>query len=81
MPGHHDARAKLTAGTLARIETRSLCTGDHLCGNEFVYYPPLTQVANAMPAYTIEEAFTGKGLDAVWWRADKRSAFIGSFAR
>ncbi|MBZ5544482.1 MAG: DUF1326 domain-containing protein [Acidobacteriia bacterium] len=81
VPGHHDARAKLTAGTLARIETRSLCTGDHLCGNEFVYYPPLTQVANAMPAYTIEEAFTGKGLDAVWWRADKRSAFIGSFAR
>jgi hypothetical protein len=80
-PDHHDARAKLTAGTLARIETRSLCAGDHLCHNEFVYYPPLTQVAHAMPAYTIEEAFSGKGLDAVWWRADKRSAFIGSFAR
>ena len=80
-PGHHNARAKLTAGTLARIETRSLCAGDHLCGNEFVYYPPLTQVAHAMPAFAIEEAFTGKGLNAVWWRADKRSAFIGTFAR
>jgi hypothetical protein len=80
-PGHHDARAKLTAGTLARIETRSICAGDRLCHNEFVYYPPLTQVAHAMPAFTIEEAFSGKGLDAVWWRADKRSAFIGTFAR
>jgi len=80
-PDHHDARAKLTAGTLARIETRSLCAGDHMCDNEFVYYPPLTQVAHAMPAFTIEEAFSGKGLDAVWWRADKRSAFIGTFAQ
>ncbi|MBZ5516544.1 MAG: DUF1326 domain-containing protein [Acidobacteriia bacterium] len=80
-PGQHDARAKLTAGTLARIETRAICAGDHLCGNEYVYYPPLTQVVHAMPAFTIEEAFTGKGLDAVWWRADKRSAFIASFAR
>jgi hypothetical protein len=80
-PGHHEARAKLTAGALARIETRSICAGDHLCGNEFVYYPPLTQLAHAMPAYTIEEAFTGKGLDVVWRRADKRSAFIGNFAQ
>jgi hypothetical protein len=80
-PGHHDARAKLTAGTLARIETRSLCAGDRMCDNEFVYYPPLTKIAHALPAFTIEEAFSGKGLDATWWRADKRSAFIGSFAR
>jgi len=80
-PGHHEAHAKLTAGTLARIETRAICAGDHLCGNEFVYYPPLTEIAHAMPAYTIEEAFTGRGLDVVWRRADKRSAFIGNFAQ
>jgi hypothetical protein len=80
-PGDHNARAKLTAGELASIETRALCAGDRLCDNEFVYYPPLTQIAHAVPAFTIEEAFHGKGLDAVWWRADKRSAFIGSFAR
>jgi hypothetical protein len=78
---HDDARAKLVAGTLARIETRSLCAGDHLCGNEFVYYPPLTEVAHAMPAFTLEEAFTGQGLDVVWRRADKRSAFVATFAR
>ena len=79
--GEHDARAKLTAGKFARIETRAICHGDHLCGNEFVYYPPLTEISHAMPAFTIEEAFSGQGLDSVWRRADKRSAFVGTFAR
>ena len=77
----HDARAKVAAGSLAHIETRALCHGDHLCGNEFVYYPPLTEISHAMPAFTIEEAFSGQGLDTVWRRADKRSAFVGTFAR
>jgi hypothetical protein len=70
---------KLVAGNLARIRTRSLCQGDHLCGNEEVYYPPLTKVAHAMPAYTLNAAFTGAGLGEVWDRSDARSAFIGSF--
>jgi hypothetical protein len=78
---HHDARTKLTAGRFARIETRAICHGDHLCGNEFVYYPPLTEISHAMPAFTIEEAFNGQGLDSVWRRADKRSAFVGTFSR
>lgn len=78
--GDYHGSAKLRAGSLARIETRSLCSGDHLCGNENVYYPPLTRLAHAMPAYTIEEAFGGKGLGVVWNRADKRSAFIGAFS-
>lgn len=69
----------LAAGNLARIRTRSLCHGDHLCGNEEVYYPPLTQVAHAMPAYTLNAAFTGEGLGDVWDRSEARSAFIGSF--
>jgi hypothetical protein len=76
--GHHGS-ASLTAGNLARIRTRSLCEGDHLCGNEEVYYPPLTTVAHAMPAFTLEESFSGQGLGVVWDRADKRSAFIGTF--
>ena len=70
----------LTAGNLARIQTRSLCSGDHLCGNEEVYYPPLTKVAHAMPAFTLEEAFSGKGLGEVWSREDSRSAFVGNFS-
>ncbi len=70
---------KLVAGNLARVRTRSLCQGDHLCGNEEVYYPPLTKVAHAMPAYTLNAAFTGQGLGEVWDRSEARSAFIGSF--
>ncbi len=77
--GSHHGSIRMVAGRLARIETRSLCAGDHLCGNEEVYYPPLTQVAHAMPAYTLNEAFNGQGLGVVWDRADKRSAFIGTF--
>lgn len=78
--GVEHGKATLAAGNLARIETRSLCSGDHLCGNEQVYYPPLAKVAHAMPAYTIQDAFGGSGLGVVWNRADRRSAFVGTFA-
>jgi hypothetical protein len=78
MSGVHGS-VKLVAGNLARVRTRSLCQGDHLCGNEEVYYPPLTKVAHAMPAYTLNAAFTGAGLGEVWDRSEARSAFIGSF--
>ncbi len=78
--GSEHGKARLVAGHLARIETRSLCSGDHLCGNEEVYYPPLTKVGHAMPAYTIQDKFGGSGLGVVWNRADRRSAFIGTFA-
>jgi len=71
---------KLTAGKLVRIETRSLCAADHLCGNEEVYYPPLVKLAHSMPAFTLEEGFSGQGLGVVWDRADTRSAFVGTFA-
>jgi len=79
--GPHNAQAKLTAGHLARLQTRAIGHGDHLCGNEFVYYPPLTETTHAMPAFAMEDVFTGQGLDTVWRRADKRSAFVGTFAQ
>ena len=71
--------AKLEAGKLALIETRALCSGDKICGNEVTYYPPLVKDVHAMPAYTVEEAFTGQGLGVVWERMDRRSAFVGTF--
>lgn len=77
--GQNHGTVKMSAGTLARIQTRSLCMTDMICGNEEVYYPPLTKVAHAMPAYTVDEAFQGKGLNEVWNRADTRSAFVGTF--
>ncbi len=77
--GQHAMQVELVAGKLARIQTRALCEADHLCGNEEVYYPPLTKVAHAMPAFTLEESFHGQGLNETWDRMDKRSAFIGTF--
>jgi hypothetical protein len=71
--------ANVVAGSLARIETRSLCSGDAICGNEVRYYPPLTKVSGAMPAYTVQEAFNGAGLGVVWNQKDDRSAYIASF--
>jgi len=70
----------LQAGNLVSLRTRSLCSGDHICGNEELYYPPLTKLTHAMPAFTVEEAFHGQGLGMVWTRADTRSAYVGSFA-
>jgi hypothetical protein len=78
--GAQHGAATLVAGNLARIETRSLCQGDHICGNEFVFYPPLVQLAHAMPAFTLDDSFQGQGLNVVWNHVGKRSAFVGTFA-
>jgi hypothetical protein len=78
--GDDHGKVSLKAGNLVRIQTRSLCSGDHVCGNEEVYYPPLVRTAHAMPAFTLEEAFQGQGLGTVWKHADARSAFVGTFA-
>jgi len=78
--GRNHGRVRMVAGELARVQTRSLCQGDHICGNEEVYYPPLTKVAHAMPAFTLEQSFSGEGLGTVWNRMDTRSAFVGNFA-
>jgi hypothetical protein len=77
--GMNHSSVTLTAGNLARIETRSLCAGDDICGNEVRYYPPLTNVSNAMPAYTVEEGFDGAGLGVVWNHKDDRSAYVATF--
>ena len=44
------AAATLRAGDVLDLKTRALNHHDHLCGNEEVYYPPLTDVADAVPA-------------------------------
>ena len=79
--GHnvHSMKARLSAGTLARIETRGLSDGDHICHNEEVWYRPLTRLEHAMPAYTLAQGFSGAGLGTVWSTHDSRSSFVGSF--
>lgn len=78
--GEMHGSVTMTAGKLAHIRTRGICDADHLCGNESVYYPPLTKLSHAMPAFTLEEGFDGKGLGEVWTREDTRSAFVGTFS-
>jgi Protein of unknown function (DUF1326) len=70
----------LKAGNLAVVKTRALCKGDIMCGNETVYYPPLTRIEQSMPAFSEQDAFNGKGLGVVWNNRDARSAFVGTFS-
>jgi hypothetical protein len=76
----HSMKATLTAGTLAKIQTRALNEGDHLCRNEEIWYEPLAKTNHAMPVYALAHNFNGTGLGTTWSSPDKRSSFIGNFA-
>lgn len=75
----HAAKATLTAGTLAKIETRAIEGKDHICHNEQTWYQPLTKLDHAMPAFALAHRYNGTGLGTTWSSPDKRSAFVGSF--
>jgi hypothetical protein len=75
----HSRAATLVAGDEARLQTRPIAEGDHICRNEEVWYPPLTKVEHAMPAATVAHSFNGDGLGTKWSSPDKRSAFVGTF--
>jgi hypothetical protein len=79
--GGHYRKTFLRAGKLAGIETRSINGNDHLCGNEEVFYQPLTPTNHAMPAVAELDEYTGPSLGVSWTTHGKRSAFVGSFAR
>ena len=75
----HGAKATLTAGSLAKIQTRAINEGDHLCSNEITWYGPLTKLDHAMPAYALAHTYNGKELNTTWSSPEKRSAFVGQF--
>jgi hypothetical protein len=75
----HSRRLTMTAGKMAKIETRPLVETDQICHNEEVWYQPLTPVGHAMAAYTVTHDFKGPGLGTVWSSPGKRSAFVASF--
>lgn len=75
----HGAKATLTAGSLAKIQTRAINEGDHLCSNEITWYGPLTKLDHAMPAYALAHTYKGKELNTTWSSPEKRSAFVGEF--
>jgi hypothetical protein len=73
--------AKVQAGDLVQIETRCLNGKDCVCGNEELFYPPLTEVSNARPAYTTAAVFRGQGLGTQFDEANRRSAYLASFSQ
>ena len=73
--------ASVKAGKLVQITTRCFGEQDHVCGNEDTFYPPLTDVQGALPAYTELAAYTGTGLNLTWEATGQRSAFIARFVR
>ena len=73
--------ASVSAGDVVKIKTRCLGGEDHVCGNETAFYPPLTRVDNAVPAFTVDGSFSGKGLGITWNDAGRRSAYLATFRR
>jgi hypothetical protein len=79
--GEHPSGGRMKAGDLAGIVARSLTSGDRICGHEQTYYPPLTPTAHTMPTVASLDQFNGDGLGVRWTLREKRSAFVGQFAR
>ena len=75
------ACAQVKAGNLIDITTRCFTDKDHACGNESTYYPPLTEVNGAFPAFTELATFKGTGLNVTFEATGQRSAFLASFSR
>ncbi|MGH9672152.1 MAG: DUF1326 domain-containing protein [Bryobacteraceae bacterium] len=75
----HSMKAVFAAGALARVETRAMQKGDHLCANPEVTYLPLTKLNHAMGATATTHWFRGQGLDMVHNTPGKPSAYVGTF--
>lgn len=76
---HVDHAAVLRVGKTVEIRTRMMARGDCVCTNESIFYPPLTKVENAFPAYNLAHKFTAQGLGGTWSNPNTRSAFIATF--
>jgi hypothetical protein len=80
VPQNREGHAILRAGHLATIITRPLNHHDHICGNETNFYPPLTNVENAVSAVALTDEFQGDGLGSQWSNHGRRSAYIAEFS-
>ena len=83
LTGHngHYSRTLVQAGKVAGIQTRAIGSNDHLCGNEDVFYQPLSEMTHSMPAVAELDQYQGSDLGVSWTVHGKRSAFVGSFVR
>lgn len=77
----HPSTARLSAGQLASIRARLISDKDHFCGNEELQYKPMAPTTHAMAGVALLDEFRGEGLGVRWTLYDKRSVYIGHFAR
>lgn len=71
--------ALLSAGEFVSLATRCVGGEDHTCGNEEVYYPPLTDGVTAIPAVLTDHAVVAEALGVRFQEAGVRGAFAGTF--
>jgi hypothetical protein len=79
--GEHPTVGKMKAGEIAAIRTRLVSDKDHVCGHEDVFFEPLAAMQHAMPSVALVDSFKGEGLGVSWTLSEKRSAFVGTFAK
>ena len=69
----------IKAEGMVEVSTRCMGAHDHICGNEELFYPPLTKVSDPIPAYTEVAAYQGRDLDVTWSLTSQRGAYLASF--
>jgi hypothetical protein len=72
--------ATVSAPGLVEISSRCLADQDHVCGHEATFYPPLTRIEHAVPAFSEIAAYRGDSLNLKWEGHGKRNVFLGRFA-
>ena len=70
----------LKAGNEVKLVTRKAHHGDHICGNESKYYPPLASVDRFDAGVTLEGKFSGSGLGTRWSMPNSRTSYVGTFS-
>ena len=79
--GEHPSSGTMKAGEIATIQTRLVGDKDHICGHEDVAFEPLAPTVHSMASVALVDSFKGKGLGVSWTLSEKRSAFVGTFAK
>jgi hypothetical protein len=66
--------------TIAKVSTRCLdAEHDKVCGNEYAFYPPMSNNVKCIPTGVVEHNFRGQGLGETWSDSDRRAGYVGSF--
>lgn len=69
------------AGKVVEISTFGISGQKTPCGNEQIYYPPLTEVNDARAGFTALAAYYGSSLSRKWEAVGLSSAYVGKFSR